>query len=204
MSFKKEQNVLVAVSSEPDKKYKAIVRNISKDAITLEIPSVPVGFNIDTPITVWFWDDHAIYSFDTVTISDKPKVVALFSVKKPSTIKRSFKRSYKRIKVELPVIIKDIHGFEKENGTLIDLSAGGAKIIANSGKKKGDSFKISFTLPDGQIFDDIACDILRTRNINDNRVEYGVVFRSLSKIRQQRLSDSIADAILNHNAEVLE
>jgi c-di-GMP-binding flagellar brake protein YcgR len=204
MALTRSQTVLIADSTDKEKKYKAVIHNIGDDAISLDLSSAPVEFASGTAVTVWFWDDHAIYFFDTFVEQAKQRVSALFSVRKPKKIRKSFKRGYKRIKVRITATVKDFHGMNPESATITDLSAGGARVLAREGRVKGDAFKISFVLPDGQPFDDISCDVLRVFKTETGPTDYGVEFKSFSRIRQEKLSDFIANAILTGQAEVAQ
>lgn len=203
MPLTRTQTVLVAPSHEPDRKYRAVIHDLRRDGIVLDLSSAPVEFPAGTPLTVWFWDHHAVYRFDTVVLQPKMRISALFTVQRPSALRRTIKRRYRRIRLGVEAVLKDSDGTSTLRASLLDLGAGGARILGPPGFAKGDTFRLSFTLPDGQAFDDIDCQILRSKPAEAGRAEYGVSFRDLSGIRQAKLEESIAKAIINGEAEVL-
>ena len=201
---RKQTVVLSSKIFGKDQKFKAVIERIDPDSVSLELSSAPVEIPAGTPLTVWFWDDKAIYSFESEAVTPKSSIVSIFSIKKPGNIQKSFKRNYKRVRIKMQAVLKEMRGLEKETVYITDLSAGGAKAVGKPGRSRGGAAKISFLLPDGQVFDDIGCDIMRATDLPGGLVEYGLEFRVLSKIRQQKLSDFIANAILTNQAEVIE
>jgi c-di-GMP-binding flagellar brake protein YcgR len=201
---KKQTVVLSSKIFGKDQRFKAVIQRVNPDTISLDLTSAPVEIPAGTPLTVWFLDESAIYSFESEAVTPKSSIVSLFSIKKPANIKKSFKRNFKRVRIKLQAVLKEISGPDGETVYITDLSAGGSKAVGKPGRSKGDATKITFLLPDGQIFDDIGCDIIRVTNLGTGLVEYGLAFRVLSKIRQQKLSDFIANAILTGQAEVIE
>jgi len=187
-----------------DQKFKAEIQGINADSITVELSSTPVEIPAGTPLSVWFWDEAAIFSFETEALTPKNSIVSRFTIKRPENVKKSFKRNYKRVRIKLQAVIKEVNLPEKENVYITDLSASGAKVVAKSGRSQGGSIKISFTLPDGQEFEEIGCDIMRVTKLKTGLVEYGLEFKVLSKLRQQKIFDFIATSILSGQVQVIE
>jgi len=201
---RKQTVVLSSPIFGKDQKFKAEIQRTDRDSISLELSSAPVEIPAGTPLTVWFWDATAIFSFDTEALTPKSRIVSVFSIKRPKNVKKSFKRSYKRVRIKIEAVLMEPHGLNKETGYITDLSAGGARMIAKPGRPQGSAAKISFTLPDNQSFDDIGCDIIRVKKLETGLVEYGLEFKVLSKIRQQKLYDFIANAILTDQVQVIQ
>ena len=205
MALNQKQTVVLSSKIfSKDQKFRAEIQSLGADTISLDLPSAPVEIPEGTPLTVWFWDDKAIYSFDTEAVSAKSSIVSLFTVRKPANIKKSFKRSYKRVKIKIQADLREINGLDKETVYITDLSAGGAKVVGKPGRVLGRGAKITFTLPDDQSFEDLSCEIMRATKLKTGLVEYGLEFRSQSKLRQQKLSDFIANAILTNQVQVVE
>jgi c-di-GMP-binding flagellar brake protein YcgR len=188
-----------------DKKVPAYIAAIEKDQIALDLKSVPVEIQAGTPITVYFWDDKSIYSFETTTLTPKSRMVTYFNIQPPQNITKSFKRNFQRIDVKMKGMLKDVDGLGRESCFITDLSASGAKTIARTGKKAGHLARISFTLPNGPEFTDIDIVIVRAAATENPRLtEYGFSFSGISRLRQDKLNDFIVNAILNDEAKVSE
>jgi c-di-GMP-binding flagellar brake protein YcgR len=201
----KNQNIMIASDViSRNKKFPASIQRIEKDFIALELSSIPVAIPAGTPLTIYFWDENSIFTFDTVCLTAKSNILTYFNIQKPRNIKKTFKRNYQRVDLKIRAVITEIDNSRKEKCLISDLSAGGAKMIARSGKKNGSLFKLHFDLPDGQFLDDVDVTVMRDIPLPKGLCEYGLEFSGMSKIRQQKINDYIVNAILNNEVKVID
>jgi c-di-GMP-binding flagellar brake protein YcgR len=207
MAFQLSNKQTLYLTSEifpKGKQYKAEIQKVEKDQITVELNCLPIEIPSGTPMTCYLWDDKMIYSFDTVTLTNKSYLVTLFQIRKPDHIRRKFKRNFQRIAVKIKATLMDNEGHSKETCFITDLSAGGAKTIARAGKQVGSTMMISFNLSPLNHFDKVGITIVRERKIDDKLSEYGFEFTAISKIRQEKLNDYVIEAIINNEANACE
>lgn len=172
-------------------KYNGTINKIESDFITIKIKSDNLTFSVGTPLKIIFWDLDSIYFFETISLLPKQKDNFYINIQKPSSVAKSFKRSFKRVTVKISATIKNLDTHTSSQYIIQDLSAGGAKAIGPEGLKVGNPIKISFTLPDQESFEEVGGLIIRAIPAQQGFVEYGVEFTLLSQIRKQKLNNFI-------------
>ncbi len=116
-------------------RYPSRIENVGKDKITLASPMrnrVPIYVRIGTEVSIWFWDNVAIYTFNAVAISNDHEGVALFTIRKPDKIERVQNRDYVRVQTNIEVAVRITRDDDEElvvHCKTRDLSGGGMMLV---------------------------------------------------------------------------
>ncbi|HOJ33657.1 MAG TPA: PilZ domain-containing protein [Candidatus Hydrogenedentes bacterium] len=127
-----------------------------------------------------FMADGTAYAFPTRVIDmGTGAYYSFFRVTWPTEIKRVCVRKYERVDVDIPVAVEAEEG-TPTRGYLIDLSAGGCRIVLPKSFEKNDKIILSFNLPDGTAIDKISGIV---RNVITSKDKYflGLQFESLTE-----------------------
>ncbi|MBN1899504.1 MAG: PilZ domain-containing protein [Spirochaetes bacterium] len=179
----------------------ALIKEISPDSLTLFIPLDNITIPKGTELTISFWDETANYEFNTKALTAKENKDTLIKIAKPTTLKKIIKRNFPRVVVKIEGVIYTYEGIEREKCIIVDVSAGGALVATKTGKKIGEVVKMSFTLPGGEIFEDVAGKIVWMKELNQALTNYGIQFLAISEIRKQKLVAFVNHCILKKKEE---
>jgi c-di-GMP-binding flagellar brake protein YcgR len=173
-------------------KLQALIHEITPDHIVLHIPFENIGLAKDLDIIIGFWDDNASYEFPSRTLSTKDPGNTLVAVTRPTVLSKKINRVYSRVDLNSEgEIWKDN---EKETHTCLvkDLSAGGARITAQSMLAVQDAILIDIPTKE-KVFAGLSGRIVWKRDIQGQPgvSEYGIQFEKISQIRRNELDSFI-------------
>ena len=116
-------------------RYPSRIENINNDKITLASPMknrVPIYVRIGAQVSIWFWDNVAIYTFNSVAIGNDNEGVALFTINSPDIIERVQNRDFVRVQTNIEVTVRITTRDDEErvvNCKTRDLSGGGMMLV---------------------------------------------------------------------------
>lgn len=168
-------------------KLQALIKDITPSYITIAIPFRNLEIPAGTPLTVQFWDEKANYAFRTRALSAKGVNETDLNIARPATITKTINRAYPRVNVSLMGDIYDPENINRNKCTLLDISASGALVSTKAERKTNELVKLSFILPDGEIFEDVNGQIMWMKKNRDGTSNYGIQFQALSEIRRNKI-----------------
>ncbi|MDD5066416.1 MAG: PilZ domain-containing protein [bacterium] len=170
-------------------KLQALIKDITPDYLTIYIPFNNLEIKANTALTVLFWDEKANYEFKSMSLTTKKITEQVLNIMRPSTITRSINRAYPRVVLNCTGEIYDPENINRNKCVILDISASGAMIATKADRKVTELVKLSFILPDGEIFEDVKGQIMwmKLSGEGEGHFNYGVQFQALSEIRKNKI-----------------
>lgn len=101
-----------------------------------------------------------LFAFETRVLSLEPKPCPLLFLSYPSLVKELAMRRHRRMRATIPVTIFSVLTNE---GTILDLSEGGALVHTDTEIPPGSTVFLSFTLPNGDRVEHCKCWVRHTK-----------------------------------------
>lgn len=168
-------------------KLQALIKDITPSYITIFIPFRDLEIPVNTTLTVQFWDEKANYAFRTRALTAKGINETELNIARPATITKTINRAYPRVPVSLMGDIYDPENINRNKCTLLDISASGALVSTKAERKPNELVKLSFILPNGEIFEDVNGQIMWMKKNKDGTNNFGIQFQALSEIRRNKI-----------------
>ncbi|MCH8346782.1 MAG: flagellar brake protein, partial [Chloroflexi bacterium] len=111
----------------------SFVDGVTEEGILVSVPQQVgprISFRQDSLVAVSIWKGHAAHCFPSriVGFNDGPPPQLILSSPRSHEIERKPRRGYFRVNVTIPVQMH-LHGGIVQNATMLDLSAGGCRIL---------------------------------------------------------------------------
>ncbi len=120
-----------------------------------------VSFTKGEEILARFFSEGRLISFKSHIILLIPSPIFVTLIAYPESFDEISLRKFERVPTYIPA--KIVYGENTYNGTILDLSLGGALLSSEAKWKKGDKLKISFYLPSGSMLEDVGCEVRSVR-----------------------------------------
>lgn len=148
-----------------DTYYNCDIQDVKNGLIAISIPikdNQYLPLRKEERVKVIYYDENCIYQFTSSVVERTKSNIPLIWLNQPKTYKKVQRRKYVRVPVLIDVrfaLIRKDFKFDKskltsikfENGTLLDISGGGAKLRTPLDIKKGDCFAIILPLQEGSM-----------------------------------------------------
>ena len=178
-------------------RYPSRIENISNEKITLASPMknrIPIYVNIGSEVSIWFWDSVAIYTFNSVSISNDNEGVALFTINSPEKIERVQNRDYVRVQTNIDVAVRSTTRDDEEilvNCKTRDLSGGGMMLVLTKHLhlKKDPEVYLEFEL-DGERIQSMGLIVWNDWELDSEGIErniLGVKFTTVTESNRQNI-----------------
>ena len=149
--------------------------------ILSEMPATdkgPLFQSVDTKCTVRFIARGTIYGFNSYIVSITHSPLPLIYIAYPEKIEKINLRKEDRFKVFLPTVLGfvDSEKMEEQEGTIVDLSKSGCRLITPVFCDTGDKVSIKFKLKENSLQDPIKGMVRNSRPSGVDNYELGVEF----------------------------
>ena len=178
-----------------DQRFQALIRSINPSDIELHVPLENLEVPMGTSLTVEFWDKNSTYEFETHAVQTKELVGKSLYIEKPQEIRKLVNRGYARVRIRLDCRYEHWERPGLIRALLLDISGGGAMLSGTSAFKQGDMLKLSFDLPNGELFENVGCTVMWARKVQENVYVGGVQFATISEIRREKISRFVSHII---------
>lgn len=202
MGLKTQQGIVIySPTLLNGEKLQALIQNINPDYITIYIPIGNITIKKGTSVFINFWDETATYEFQSVTLSDMNIEEHYINITKPVTLTKIFHRAHPRITLNSACAMYDFEGINRIHGVLVDLSAGGAQVLAKKGRKEGMGVKLAFAFPNGEMMEDVGGKIMWVKDKDKFLTYYGIQFDLISEIRRKKIIAYINEELAKQHQE---
>ncbi len=197
MALKTQQGIVIySPAIIQGEKLQALIKQITPEYITIIIPINNITIEKGVDIFINFWDNQATYEFKSKSLSSKGPAENLLNIARPTTLTKVFNRSFPRVVIKTGGQIFDCQGLKSHQCLIYDISGGGVLLTSITNKKTGDMVKLSFSLPDGEIYEQVGGIIVWKKEKKEHLFTYGIEFDKLSEIRRQKIITFINSEIV--------
>lgn len=196
--------LMVVLCTDPDlhteRRYRSFIRGWHRPfQLVVDRPKSrnrPAPLREDQPCVIRFANEGRACAFGTHIIDWENRLDAAYCrIAWPQAIEVASFRKHQRIPVALGCTIELSDG-SKVKGQICDLSQGGCRMRADSEIPEGIMVKVSFTLPDGSLLDDVAT-IVRNARMVDGEMQLGCQFDEGQEDVEDHITFCIA-TLLDH------
>lgn len=196
-----------------DINFKSLITDVSENGIKINIPIsggeyLFVSKGEELEINTYAGDGKC-FRFNTKVIDKiKEDNIPCYTLSEPYNVKKIQRRNFFRVDVYNNVQVKNISGLAESNYNevkfidtlMVDLSAGGARIITHERYKEKDLLLIRMNIKDSEFR--LKADVIRSEEKDNNQNVYGIKFLDITQSQADKIIEQLFEIMRKRRASV--